>query len=140
SPPRQGPCALPPRPPERKGTPAALGCRHTFLYSDLSILYSAILVVMLRRDRPQILAQRLTLPRAFFRALRMYCCSIMADVSRSSSRSGLDRSIWKCPGLGVEGGVSTSGGRFSPWITAPRDVTQARSIAFSSSRTLPGQR
>src|SRR5262249_50132465 len=140
SPPRQGPCALPPRPPERKGTPAALGCRHTFLYSDLSILYSAILVVMLRRDRPQILAQRLTLPRAFFRALRMYCCSSCADVSRSSSNGGLDRSTWNDPDAEDGCGASRSGGRFSTWIISPCDVTHARSMAFSSSRTLPGQR
>src|SRR5438552_18403298 len=110
------------------------------LYSDLSILYSAILDVMLRRDRPHSLAQRLTLPCAFFNALRMYCCSSWADVSRSSSKSGLDRSTWNGPDAEDEGGTSTSGGKFSTWITSPCDVTHARSMAFSSSRTLPGQR
>src|SRR5436305_14531798 len=91
-----------------------------FLYSSLSILYSAILVVMLRRDRRQILAQRLTLPRAFFRALRMYCCSSCADASRSTSRSGLDRSTCNDPDAGDDCGTSRSGGRFSTWITSSR--------------------
>src|SRR6266536_2199742 len=36
-----------------------------------SILYSAILAVRLRRDRPQMRAQRLTLPPAFSRAFAM---------------------------------------------------------------------
>ena len=51
---------------------------YTSLNTALLILYSAILAEMLRRDRPQILAQRPMLPRLFLRALRMYCCSISA--------------------------------------------------------------
>src|SRR6266542_2783253 len=111
-----------------------------FLYSSLSMPYSAILVVMQRRDKRQILTQRLTLPCAFFRALRMYWCSSCADASRSTSNSGLDRSTCKDADSENDGGTSRSGGRFSTWITSPYDVTQARSMAFSSSRTLPGQR
>src|SRR5262249_12948348 len=124
----------------RSGDEPAENVRQIFLNSDLSILYSAILVVMLRRERPQILAHRLTLPRAFFSALRMYCCSSCADVSRSSSSNGRDRSTWSVPEDEDAWGASISGGRLSTWITSPRDVTQARSMAFSSSRTLPGQR
>src|SRR5262245_61009822 len=127
--------------PRREGDlPAALGCRYVFLYSDLSILYSAIFVVMLRRDSPQILAQRLTLPRAFFSALRMYCCSSCAEDSRSSSSSGFDRSTWNGPDEVDADGATSSGGRVSTWISSPREVTHVRSMAFSNSRTLPGQR
>ena len=39
--------------------------------------YSAILAVTLRRDSPQILAARATLPCAFLRALRRYCFSML---------------------------------------------------------------
>src|SRR5581483_4216732 len=51
---------------------------YTSLNVDLLMPYSAILAEMLRRDRPQILAQRPTLPWLFSSALRMYCCSMSA--------------------------------------------------------------
>src|SRR5262249_30619074 len=62
-----------PRPPPRSGEGAggaAVG-PYNSRTSSLLIPYSAIFEVMLRRDRPQILAQRPTLPRVLARALRM---------------------------------------------------------------------
>lgn len=41
---------------------------HSSLNTSFLILYSASLAEMLRRDKPQILAQRPTLPRLFFKA------------------------------------------------------------------------
>ena len=55
------------------------GHKPPYLNTDLSSLYSAILAVMLRRDRPQMRAQRPTLPWLFLSALRMYCCSMLGD-------------------------------------------------------------
>src|SRR5262249_47073305 len=100
------------------------------------MLYSTILLVMLRRDSPHSLAQRPTLPCVFLSALRMYCCSMLATASRSRSGKGRFRSIWN--GVRGEAGADSSAGRFSGKITFSRDVTHARSIAFSSSRMLPG--
>ena len=45
--------------------------------------YSASFEEMLRRDRPEILAQRPTFPRHFFMALRRYCCSKSVDIWRT---------------------------------------------------------
>src|SRR5437764_13816683 len=93
---------------------------YTSLNVVLSILYSVIFAVMLRRDRPQMRAQRPTLPRVFFKALRMYCCSMVAEASRSSTGSGRSRSMWK-GSFGAVGFVN-SGGRFSAWMKLSRDV------------------
>src|SRR5262249_12904168 len=62
--------------------------RQSPLKARLSRLYSARFALTLRRDRPQMRAQRPTLPRVFVRALRRYCCSIRATASRTSSGSG----------------------------------------------------
>jgi hypothetical protein len=63
---------------------------------------------MLRRDSPQILAQRLTLPRVFTSALRMYRFSTSAVTSRSNSGSGRVRSTLK-PERAEAGCVSSGG-------------------------------
>ena len=52
----------------RPSASSAVNCY--FLNSSLSILYCAILSVMLRRDRPLMRAQRPTWPRVFFSARR----------------------------------------------------------------------
>src|SRR5207302_5302840 len=120
------------------GRPPLTPGHQVSLNDDFSSWYSAILALMLRRDRPQIRAQRPTLPRDFLSAFFIYWCSTLAVTSRSKSGSGLSKSMLN----GVRGaaGCSTSVGRFSTWMKLSRDVTTARSIAFSSSRMLPGQR
>src|SRR3954471_15029622 len=102
---------------------SSVGCHpghQVSLNDDFSNLYSAILALMLRRDRPQMRAQRPTLPRAFFSAFLMYCCSTFTVTSLSRSGSGLSRSIEN----GVFGatGCNTSAGRFSDWMLLSRDV------------------
>src|SRR5437763_1779650 len=93
------------------GQGSAHRLHQTSLNIDLLIPYSAILAEMLRRDRPQILAQRPTLPWLFSSALRMYCCSISVLTSRSISPSGLFRSISN--GILGDAGTRISDGRFS---------------------------
>src|SRR5262249_51397426 len=97
---------------------------HTSLNAVLLILYSAIFAEILRRERPQIFAQRPMLPWLFLSALRMYCCSMSAVRSRRRSGRGRSRSMLSGV-LGAEG-VITSGGRFSGRIVSSREVTQAR--------------
>src|SRR5262249_37302047 len=87
---------------------------YSSLNVDFSNLYSAILALMLRRDRPQILAQRPTLPRAFFSAFWMYCRSTLSVTVRNRSGSGVSRSMRN--GDFDDGGASSSGGRFSTWM------------------------
>src|SRR5438094_7161671 len=102
---------------------SSVGCHpghQVSLNDDFSNLYSAILALMLRRDRPQMRAHRPTLPRAFFSAFLMYCCSTLTVISLSTSGSGFSRSIEN--GAFGAAGCNTSGGRFSTWIQLSRLV------------------
>src|SRR5439155_3493948 len=90
-----------------------------------------------RRDSPHICAQRPTCPLLCSKALRMYCCSTSEQTSRSKSGSGRLRSIAKGNFGGA--GFVNSEGKFSSWMAPFVLVTQARSMAFSNSRILPGQ-
>ena len=74
---------------------------------------------MLRRDMPQMRAQRLTLPRVFFSALASTVARCRSTASRSTSGSGRSSST----GNGDRGsdGAATSGGRLSGWMTPSRD-------------------
>ena len=120
-----------------RAAPFREGIPYFGLYAAVSILYWAILAETLRRERPLILAQRPTCPRAlqgpaqvaFLEGGRQLAQLLgerprQVDVQRALPR----------PGFG-----SRSDGRFSGRITPPRAVTQARSMAFSSCRMFPGQ-
>ena len=87
------PCRTIPRSlPESLSSMRPRSLSHSSLKGSFLMAYSASFAETLRRDMPQIFAQRPTLPRLFFNALNRYCVSKLTVISRSKSGNGRLRS------------------------------------------------